>query len=257
MPAHTTERLRTTEEFLAERKRGEEERERLMAQLRTLNAELEERVETRTAELITTIKERDVLLQEVHHRVKNNLQVISSLIKLQMRTLVDAASREALADCQARVEAMALIHEKLYQSGDYSRVAFSDYARGLATSVFQATGASPPGVSLELAIEDTFLAVDRAIPCGLILNELITNALKHAFPGGRRGALRVELKRVEGQGLQLAVGDDGIGLPAGLDVKSATSLGLQLVRLLSTQLNADLAVEATRGTCFRLTFPDP
>src|SRR4030095_16590836 len=140
--------------------------------------------------------DREVLLQEVHHRVKNNLQVIASLINMQVRALGGGAGRDALVECGTRVEAMALIHEKLYQSQDYSRVAFSEYARALAASVFQAPGLAPHGIALALAIEDLSLSVDRAIPCGLVLNELITNALRHAFPGERTGTIRVELVQV-------------------------------------------------------------
>jgi two-component sensor histidine kinase len=240
---------------LTEPKRGERERDRLLDRVRTLNAELEQRVQARTAELAATLEERGVLLQEVQHRVKNNLQVISSLINMQLRALGGGAGREALGACQARVQAMALIHEKLYQSHDYARVPFSEYARSLAANVFHATGVSPEGVSLELAIEDVALAVDKAIPCGLILNELITNALKHAFRDGRSGTIRVELAPVAGGGVRLVVSDDGAGLPPGSDLHASPSLGLQLVRMLANQLDAGLEVESTRGTCFRLTVP--
>ncbi len=240
---------------LTERKRGERERDELLGQLRTLNAELEQRVQSRTAELMATLREREVLLQEVHHRVKNNLQVISSLISMQVRALGADASRDALVECRTRVQAMALIHEKLYQSKDYARVPFSEYARSLAADIFHATGVSPEKVLLELAVEEVALAVDKAIPCGLILNELITNALRHAFADGRAGTIRVELGQFGDDGLWLAVGDDGVGLPAGLDVRTSPSLGLQLVQMLAKQLDARLEVEVARGTSFRLTVP--
>jgi len=240
---------------ITERRRGEREHDRLVDQLRTINAELELRVQGRTAELAANLEEREVLLQEVHHRVKNNLQVISSLIGMQVRALGGDASRKALEECQTRVQAIALIHEKLYQSRDYARVAFSEYARSLAASVFHATGVSPEGITLELAIEDVALAVDRAVPCGLILNELITNALKHAFREGRAGTIRVELKNVEGKALRLAVSDDGAGLPAGLDFEKSPSLGLDLVRMLAKQLDTALEVDRTGGTCFSVTVP--
>jgi PAS domain S-box-containing protein len=240
----------------SERRRSEREREELLHELRTLNAELERRVEGRTAELLATLREREVLLQEVHHRVKNNLQVISSLINMQLRTLGDDASRTALLDCRTRVQAIALIHEKLYQSSNYAEVSFSAYARGLAADVFQATGVSPEKVTLRLEVEEVALAVDKAIPCGLILNELMTNALKHAFPDGRRGTIRVELARAEGGGLRLAVADDGVGLAPGVDVRDSPSLGLQLVTMLAKQVDGELEVETSRGTFFRLTVPE-
>jgi two-component sensor histidine kinase len=221
--------------------------------VRPLPAEREDRVQSRTAELLASLRERDVLLQELHHRVKNNLQVISSLINMQVRALETGASRDALVECEARVHAIALIHEKLYESRDYARVPFAEYARDLAADIFHA--ASPANVSLELAVEDVAVAVGSAIPCGLILNELITNALKHAFPDGRAGTVRVEMSPVNGTGLRLAVEDDGRGLPAGFDVGTSSSLGLHLVRMLAGQLDASLEVEATRGTCFRVTVP--
>jgi PAS domain S-box-containing protein len=239
---------------ITERKRAEREREDLMGQLKTLNAELEDRVRVRTSELTASLREREVLLQEVHHRVKNNLQIISSLINMQMRKLEAGANRDALEECQTRVQAIALIHEKLYQSKDYSRVLFSEYARSLANGVFQAMGISQSTVSLELAIGDVALAVDKAIPCGLMLNELITNALKHAFPHERRGTIRVELARVDDLLLRLAVTDDGVGLPEGFDVTKCESLGLQLVCTLAEQLDAKLDVVGGRGGSFQITF---
>ena len=200
------------------------------------------------------LKEREVLLQEVHHRVKNNLQVISSLINMQVRVLDDGASRDALAQCQMRVEAIALIHEKLYQSKDFARVPFSEYAKSLADNVFRASGASAATVALEFSTQDVALPVDKAIPCGLILNELITNALKHAFRDGRSGTIRVSLARIEGR-VELEVSDDGVGLPPGVDLQSSGSLGMQLIRMLSKQVGADLLIEGTHGMSVRMLIP--
>lgn len=240
---------------IAERKSAERERHELLGQLRTLNVELEERVRTRTAELTATLRERDVLLQEIHHRVKNNLYVISSLIEMQARRLEGGATRGALEECQTRVQAIALIHEKLYQSRDYSRIPFSDYAASLAADIFAATG-SRPDVSLELAIKsDVVLPVSRAIPCGLILNELITNALKHAFPPGRAGNIRVEFGGTETGQHFLAVQDDGVGILDEAAVRRSDSLGLQLVCTLAEQLEATLEVVQGSGTRFQIAFP--
>jgi PAS domain S-box-containing protein len=240
---------------ISERRRGERERDQLLSQLEALNTDLERRVEARTRELEAALREREVLLQEVQHRVKNNLQVIASLINMQVRALGGAAGRDALVECGTRVEAMALIHEKLYQSQDYSRVAFAEYARTLAASVFHATGLSPEGIVLDLAIAEVSLSVDRAIPCGLVLNELVTNALRHAFPEGRSGTIRVELALVGKGGIRLAVSDDGVGLPPGFDLERPRSLGLQLVRMLAEQLGAALEIDGTRGTRVVLTLP--
>ncbi|HEX2731572.1 MAG TPA: PAS domain S-box protein [Polyangiaceae bacterium] len=205
--------------------------------------------------LEASLKEREILLQEVHHRVKNNLQVIASLINMQIRQVADRAARGALDECQSRVQAIALIHEKLYQSKDYSRVPFSEYAKSLAGTIFHATGVSPTAISLELDFEALSLAVDKAIPCGLILNELITNALKHGFPEGRAGRIHVDLRKSEAQCLVLSVSDDGIGLPADFDIEQSTSLGMQLVSTLVEQLNGHLAIRRHEGTTFIVTFP--
>jgi two-component sensor histidine kinase len=175
---------------------------------------------------------------------------------MQVRKLENAASRDALAECQRRVQTIALIHEKLYQSKDYSRVAFCDYARSLASNVFQAIDASTSKVSLDLAIDNVALAVDKAIPCGLVLNELITNALKHGFTDGRSGSIRVEFARIEDGRFRLAVKDDGVGLPRGFDIATSDSLGLQLVSTLSRQLGAELEVTSREGTFVQLTFPE-
>ena len=209
----------------------------------------------RSEALTASLKERDVLLQEVHHRVKNNLQVISSLINMQMRRLEAGTSRDALEACQTRVQTIALIHQTLYQARDYARVPFSEYAQSLASNVFHATGVSPTKVSLDLAIGDVALPVDKAIPCGLLLNELITNALKHAFTDGRSGTIRVAFGRIEGGRLRLTVSDDGVGLPQGYDVRNSESLGLQLVSTLSDQLDAELEIDGRGGATFQLTFP--
>jgi PAS domain S-box-containing protein len=240
---------------ITERKRADKEREDLLGQLRTLNVDLEGRVTERTAQLSATLREREVLLQEIHHRVKNNLQVISSLINMQVRQLEDSSSRDALEECQTRVQAIALIHEKLYQSKDYSRVPFSDYAKSLASNVFATTGISPAAISLQLDMEEVALGVDKAIPCGLILNELITNALKHAFPPPARGTVRVELRSEGDRRIVFSVSDDGVGMSEKFDLKDSHSLGLSLVYTLVEQLEGQVEIRRDRGTTFQITFP--
>jgi PAS domain S-box-containing protein len=215
----------------------------------------DEALRTKQVALSQSLREREVLLQEVHHRVKNNLQVISSLIHMQTRRLDDAATRDALEECQTRVLAIALIHEQLYQAKDYSQVQFSDYVRNLAGNVFHATGTSRTAVSLELAIEQIPLSVDRAIPCGLVVNELITNALKHGFKDGRTGTIRVELRSHGERELSLTVQDDGVGLPADFDLERVESMGLRLVSTLSEQLDARLVIRGDHGASFQLLFP--
>jgi two-component sensor histidine kinase len=188
--------------------------------------------------------------------VKNNLQVISSMINMQVRRLADDASRDALLECQNRLQAIALVHEKLYESDDYSRIPFADYARNLARNIFDASRVAEGTISLVLAFEDVALTVDKAIPTGLILNELITNALKHAFPEGRRGVLRIELSRNSDGQVTLVVRDDGTGFPAAIDIRRSKALGLQIVSTLADQLKAVLRVSSESGTSFSVTFHD-
>jgi len=256
-PLHTSEGdfLLSSVVDITERKRAEREREALLGQLKGLNTELERRVQTRTADLSSALQEREVLLQEVHHRVKNNLHVIASLMEMQARLLPPGDGHHALRECQGRVHAIALIHEKLYQSKNYADVPFSDYIRGLASEIFLAAGVSPDAVSLILAVGDLTIAVDKAIPCGLILNELITNALKHAFPAGRRGTIRVHLERLDSGRLRLSVADDGVGLPEGFNMLGQKSLGLRLIGTLAKQLDAKLTCSGSAGASFELTFP--
>jgi two-component system, sensor histidine kinase PdtaS len=222
--------------------------------LQRLNEELEARVRDRTVELTRRLNEREVLLREVHHRVRNNLQLVSSLLSMHARQIQNAGSRTMLEECQNRVETISLIHEWLYQSKDVSQISFAHYVRSLATNVFSAAGVSPASIALEVAIEDVAVSLDRAIPCGLILNELITNAVKHAFPDGRRGVVRIECRPADPGRLLLAVSDDGVGLPSDLAIRQSDSLGLRLIHALAEQIEAEIEVERTSGTSFRLTF---
>ena len=214
-----------------------------------------EQLRQRTADLSATLREREVLLQEIHHRVKNNLQVISSLINMQMRKLGSHTPREVLKECKTRIEAIGLIHEKLYQSRDFARVPFSDYAGTLAANVLQASDALNAGIGLHTDMEKILLAVDRAIPCGLILNELVTNALKHAYPDGRRGTISINLKHIDGDRIQLAVSDDGIGMRQTDGAERHDSIGLHLVRTLSEQLEGEVTIVVDGGTTVRVDFP--
>jgi two-component sensor histidine kinase len=241
---------------ITERKRAERERDELLSQLQLLNSELEHRVQARTAELSATLREREVLLQEVHHRVKNNLQVISSLIAMQARRMEDAGARGALEECQTRVQAIALIHEQLYRAKDYARIPFAEYTKTLTRNVFRASGTSFSTVEFVCLVDDIGLTVDKAIPCGLILNELVTNTLKHAFQPGQRGTLVISLQR-DGTGrLTLMVSDNGAGLPPGLDVQRSASLGMHLIHTLAEQLEAEVRIDRTSGTRFEFIFQE-
>jgi PAS domain S-box-containing protein len=226
------------------------ERKNSIEQLRHLNAELEARVLARTAEIL----ERDVMIQEIHHRVKNNLQVISSLINMQVRSVEEHSTRVALQQCQSRVQTMAQIHDMLYQSKNYARVSFRRYAKELATRVLSASDASSGGITITYQLADLFLAVDQAIPCGLILNELLCNALKHAFPSGV-GTIGIEFCRSGDDQVLLSVSDNGIGVSAQFDPAHSKSLGVALVTALVKQLDGTLEIRRQPGTTFRITFP--
>ena len=201
----------------------------------------------------STLKEKEVLLKEIHHRVKNNLAVIASILSLQSDLVGDERSREALKECRSRATSMAMIHAHLYQSRDLTHVDFKSYLTTLAEAVFNSYRLGTDNVVLKVTADDLSLTINRAIPVGLIANELITNAMQHAFPDGRKGKIHVELTR-EGNQARLTVSDNGIGLPVSLDVENTESLGLQLVMSLVEQLDASLEVEGRKGTRFRITF---
>jgi PAS domain S-box-containing protein len=213
-----------------------------------------QRLQEQSAALTATLKEREVLLQEIHHRVKNNLQIIASLINMQMRRLETSAEREMLNECKTRVDAIALIHEKLYQSRDFRNVPFADYARGLIATIFQASGLTFDRISVHISIENVLLPVAQAIPCGLIVNELVTNSIKHAFPQQRSGRIEVSLTQA-GENYTLIVSDDGIGMST-VDL-SESSIGLQLVANLADQLNGRLSMETGAGVAATIKFTSP
>jgi PAS domain S-box-containing protein len=202
----------------------------------------------------SSLREKEVLLKEVHHRVKNNLQVISSLLSLQAHHLADPSGRAMLAESQARVRSIALVHEKLYQAGDLSHVHFDEYVRELVGDLFHSLNADGRPIAPRIEVEDVTLAVTTAIPCGLIVNELVTNALKHGFPGGQGGSICIRLRSCGADRLELVVEDDGIGLPLDLDPRATSSLGLDLVYTFAEQLDAEVQVRRERGTGFSFVF---
>jgi PAS domain S-box-containing protein len=202
-----------------------------------------------------SLKEKEVLLQEVHHRVKNNMQIISSLFNLQSRHIKDKQALEIFKSSQNRVRSMALIHERFYQSEDMARVDFAEYAQSLTSHLFSSHGISPGAVKLNLKIKDVFLDLNTAIPCGLIINELVSNSLKHAFPGEKKGEIKIAIHPLNKYGMEVIVSDNGVGLPKKVDFRKTDSLGLHLVNLLAEdQLHGDIKLDRTKGTSFCIKF---
>jgi PAS domain S-box-containing protein len=195
-----------------------------------------------------SLREKEALLKEVHHRVKNNLQIISSLLTLQSRHVADPTAREVLAESQGRVRSMALVHEALYRSPSLANVEIAPYIESLCAHLYRSYGIDSRRIALRIAVPELTLDLDRAIPCGLLINELVSNALKHAFPGDRPGSISVAFLADDGGAYRLVVADDGVGLPADLDVCDAPSLGLQLVSSLTDQLRGALEVDSAHGT---------
>jgi PAS domain S-box-containing protein len=203
--------------------------------------------------LRSSLNEKEVLLKEVHHRVKNNLQIVSSMLNLQMEKLSDAQAIELFKESQNRVRSIALFHEKLYQSKDLGRVEIAEYLKGLANGLFATYGVNPDDIVLAIHTEDIPLGVDAAISCGLIVNELVSNSLKHAFPERRKGLVEVTLSS-DGTDVILEIADNGVGFPTNLDFRSPGTLGLKLVAIFAEQVGGTMDLARDRGTRFRLCF---
>lgn len=201
------------------------------------------------------LKEKEVLLGEIHHRVKNNLQIIQSLLYLQAAKIDDPNVTAILMESQNRIKSMALIHQTLYQSKDFERVDFGHFLDSLAPNLVSSYSVDPGRVSLTIGADDVQLPIHAAIPCGLIVNELISNALKHAFPDGRRGRIEIALAGGADGEVAMSVEDDGVGLPDGLEILKAETLGLQMVGLLAQQIRAEMTVNPSGPTRFRFQFP--
>jgi PAS domain S-box-containing protein len=206
--------------------------------------------------LENALSEKTTLLKEVHHRVKNNLAVIAALLGMQADGIEDAGAKMALAESQQRVASMALIHEYLYGSENLDRVNFGKYVRQLSGELCIAYPVRPDLVTIGIEVEEIELPVDQAIPCGLILNELLSNALKYAFPGGRRGKIDVHFSRMGSGQLLLSCGDDGAGMPSGFDWQDLHSMGLRIVSILTKQLDGTLILDRNGiGSRFELKIP--
>jgi two-component sensor histidine kinase len=204
-------------------------------------------------QLRDSLREKEVLLKEVHHRVKNNLQIISSLLNLQARETEHPAAVRALRDSQSRIHSMALIHEQLYRSDNLASIDFAEYVRELTAHVSRSVGAAAQRVSVRVEVDPTPLPLDLAVPCGMIINELFTNAVEHAFPEGGGGEIAVGFRTCRGR-RELTVSDNGVGLPASGARESSESLGLKVVHALCEQLGGELRLEHDGGTQCTILF---
>lgn len=204
--------------------------------------------------LAIALEEKEVLLREVYHRSKNNMQIISSLLRLQSGRVDNPAFRDILRQNQSRIRSMALVHERLYRSGDLNRIDFAEYVRNLASQMVASARPAPEGIALGLDIEDVTLNVNTAIPCGLILNELILNSLKHAFPEGRRGEVDISLRSTGPGRFVMRVADNGVGFPEGLDFRKARTMGLEIINTLVGQVEGTIELDRRGGTAFTVEF---
>jgi len=216
-----------------------------------------EALQKEAAKTESSLQEKELLLREIHHRVKNNLQVISSLLSLQSRSSKDEQAIEMAKESQNRIKVMALIHEKLYRSKDFANVEFNDYLKNLVHDLFASYKVSTSRISLKMDIENISLGIDTAIPTGLIINELVTNCLKYAFSKDTDGEVRISLRSLDDGHNELVVSDNGIGLPEKLDIKKAESLGLRMItNLTERSLHGKVKINRDNGTEFQIIFKE-
>ncbi len=257
----------------------QEVKERIAAQqaIKQLNEELENRVEKRTIQLMkinqklqqevvereqaenkvrNSLKEKEILLKEIHHRVKNNLLVVSSLLEFQTEYIEDPEIIKMFENSQNRIQSMALIHEKLYASHDLKTINFGQYIESLVEQLSATYDVYANNVTFSLDVQSLFINIETAHPCGLIVNELIANSLEHGFPDNKQGNVFVSLKSKKSNIITLQIKDDGVGFPEDLDFQETESLGLQLVSTLTEQLEGEIILDRTGGTCFTITFSE-
>jgi PAS domain S-box-containing protein len=203
--------------------------------------------------LRSSLKEKEVLLKEIHHRVKNNMQIISSLINLQSDYATDKTTIKMFEDSKHRIRSMALIHEKLYMSEDISLIDFSKYIKSLTTKLLEFYSLKSRLITLKVISDNITMDIDSAIPCGLLINELLTNSIKYAFPDGREGNIIIKMHIKDGYHV-LSVEDDGVGFPEEIDFNNPTTLGLQIVQTLTQQIKGNIELETNGGTKFRIIF---
>jgi two-component sensor histidine kinase len=234
-----------------ERKVDERTKE-LQAAVEELNANFEELIKS-NEEVTRSLHEKEVLLAEVHHRVKNNLAVVSGLLQMQIFSTDHSEVHAILQDSQNRIKSMALIHEKLYQNSTFANVDFADYVRELVSEIGHSYPNQAQSVQVQLDLEPIRLELTVAIPCGLLLNELLSNAYKHAFKGRETGRIDIGLRR-QNEHFLLEVKDDGQGMDPSLDIRKTTSMGMKLIQTMVKQLHGQMEFRNEKGLWFRLEF---
>lgn len=257
---NSIERTRERARLLVENERYKEDLERKIdertEELQRMNKMLSEEIAARkkSEQLVrASLAEKEVMLKEIHHRVKNNLQVISSLLSLQSGYTEDIEASNLLRECQHRVRSMSMLHEKLYRSEDLSRIDMKEYALTLINFLLRSYSANEQ-IKPDFEINNIHLSIDSAIPCGLIINELVSNALRHAYPDKQEGTLNISMNKINDR-ICLQVSDNGIGMPEEFIIGSTKTLGLILVDTLARQLNGSVEVHTDHGTTVQITFP--
>lgn len=202
------------------------------------------------------LKDKEMLMKEIHHRVKNNLMVISSLLSLQSKYIKDEESKELFKESQNRAQSMALIHERLYRSIDMKSIDFADYIRSLTRDLFKTYSTQLGKIKLKMDVENVEIDIDNVVPLGLIINEMVTNSLKYAFPDDKDGSISINFHKKKDE-YQLEVSDDGIGIDPEFELEKSDSLGMMLINSLTHQIGGELELERSPGTTFRIKFKDP
>ncbi len=229
------------------------EQKKIENSLRNFNEKLEVEVQRRTEELNKSLREKEVLLKEIHHRVKNNMQVVSSLLFVQARNVEEPKIRNILLESQNRIRSIALVHEELYQSTDFEKIDYSDYLKKIASHIFETFQVDLNQISLEISSNQVYIPIDKAVPCSLIVNELFSNSLKYSFPNGRVGWIKISLSCDENY--TLVFEDNGIGIPDEISFDNVKTLGFHLIKGLIKQLNGTLLLYREGGTRYVITFP--
>lgn len=257
LSSEISERMQAEAEVTAYRDQLEnlvrERTEELALTNASLKAEIFERQQAEE-KVLASLREKEILLKEIHHRVKNNLQIISSLLELQCEHVNDEQALRFFRESQDRIKAMALVHERLYASADLASICVCEYLESLASHLMLTYSKVAGRIALEFESDKLCLGIEEAIPCGLIVNELVSNSLKHAFPDGRTGTITLNCRTSDEGMIVLSVSDNGVGFPAGLDFRETETLGLQIVNILTQQLHGSIELSNDGGALFTIRF---